>query len=739
VSAIKRGGNFQFSISNFHSNFKDQYRNPKQKPKANTQIPINISCFKPPASSFRQLTTNNSNKNPMLRSTTTSQQRKNQLTLGLILLVATFVLAGLWRGIFPDGSVLESSSLKTTFNRLSSTAVEFSIPEAGTLRISTGPTSFLDDARVFGLVIATQQAQFADIAKPFLVSSAYESIFNLVDSADPSEAQLALIFPQGQFAAQGGTLAELPFTTALAGQFEIRGIYFGSLPSNTFPAYQDFPIFVESSNILFDENGEAQEVAGPSTGPVVPVNPACSDGFDNDADGKTDHPDDPGCEDPIDTDETDPAGPEPIRLDIPSQYLETIQTPDLRTEYLVVLPPAQEQLRYQFDFKSKGGEGTLLYGVLGRTANANQVYPLENSGLALKESGSLIGEPGALKGGNYRYQFFVTDGDQTLNFSVQIPVHDTLGNPVGLEIDTSIAAGEHLCFVGQVCEAFFRTTQGIAPYRYSFTGESPTGSSFLQANAGEAFYRFIPTADQQGEYAISIAVFDSAKRTIQEGEQIIETNNTATIDFTLKIQTPDIETNFRFAAERQCEFLDLSAVDPTFDFFQFTCRNGIIEGSAGVIREFDTFNRAEAAKVTSLILSDESTVIETFGPFANLPASTSVNYNDVTVGDWYGDDVYYLFQNGVIVDNNVYRPGDTLNAAEAMKLVIESYAALSGELLGDLEDITVYDEWYEPYQTVASYLDATIAVVDPARPAERGLIAELLFKLHRAYPVDKFK
>lgn len=675
----------------------------------------------------------------MPKRTNRSNQIKSRLSLGVVLLVAVFLFVGLWRGLFPDGSVLEGASLKTTFNRLSSTAVEFSIPEAGTLRISVGPSSFLGDARVFGLVIATQEAQFTDVSKPFLASSAYETVFNLVDSADPSEAQLALIFPQGQFASQAGTLAELPFTTTRAGQFEIRGIYFGSLPSNTFPPYQDFPIFIESSNILFDENGEAQEITGPSVAPPPPANPACSDGFDNDADGKIDHPDDPGCTAPTDTDETDPAGPEPIRLDIPSQYLETIQTADLRTEYLVILPPAQEQLQYRFDFKSKGGEGALTYGIQGRVANVNQAYPLENSGLILKEGGSLTGDPGTLKGGNYRYQFFVTDGSQSLNFAVQIAVHDTLGNPVGLVIDTNIAASEHLCFVGQVCEAFFRTSLGIPPYRYSFTGESPTGSSFLQVNAGEAFYRFVPTADQQGSYAISIAVFDSAKRTVQEGDQIIETNNTATIDFTLKIETPEIETNFKFAAERQCEFLDLSAVDPTFDFFQFTCRNGVIEGSGGVIREFDTFNRAEAAKVSSLILSDENTVTSTFGPFANLPASTLVNYNDVTVGDWYGDDVYYLFQNGIIIDNTVYRPGDTLNAAEAMKLVIESYASLNGELFKDLEDITSFNEWYEPYQTVASYVDATIAIVDPGRPAERGLIAELFFKLYRAYPVDKFK
>lgn len=41
------------------------------------------------------------------------------------------------------------------------------------------------------------------------------------------------------------------------------------------------------------------------TGPTTPA-PACSDGLDNDGDGLTDHPADPGCTAPTDTDETDP-------------------------------------------------------------------------------------------------------------------------------------------------------------------------------------------------------------------------------------------------------------------------------------------------------------------------------------------------------------------------------------------------------------------------------------------------
>jgi acid phosphatase type 7 len=49
--------------------------------------------------------------------------------------------------------------------------------------------------------------------------------------------------------------------------------------------------------------------------PGGPPPPACSDGIDNDSDGLTDHPADPGCTGPADTDETDPPPPPPACSD----------------------------------------------------------------------------------------------------------------------------------------------------------------------------------------------------------------------------------------------------------------------------------------------------------------------------------------------------------------------------------------------------------------------------------------
>jgi len=662
----------------------------------------------------------------------TTYENRSGKRKGAAIFLVLFLLMGtaLWN-IWGGSEPLQTSTLRVSFNRLSSIPVEFEIPQPGRLRINTGPSSLMKDARVFGLVMSSSQITPSN-TEPFLVSSAYETFFNQSNPQDPSEFQLGVVFPEGQFTIEEGTLAELPFTTTQEGAFEIKSIYFGSLPALTFPPYQEFPVYVESPTIAFDENGAARIVTTTTQPPPV-QNPACSDTLDNDGDGKIDFPQDLGCSSAADTDETDPPGPAPLRLDIPAQHLKSVQTIDYRTETIVILPPAQEQLQYQFTLKAMGGGGQYTFGVRGRSPNANDAYPLTDSGLILRSNGLITGEPDVLRAANYRYPLFVTDGDQTLNFSLQIAVHDAFGNPVGLVIETSFTGTEHYCTIGKVCEAFFKAQKGIEPYLYAFSGESPLTTQFLQVNAGQAFYRFTPTAEHVGVYNATVSVTDSSKATGTAQ------NVTASVPFTLTIEQPEIESSFKFSADPGCDFLDLSTADPSFSYFQFTCRNGVMEGSQGLVRAEDSLNRAEAAKITTLIVTEEEQVASTFSPFSNLSPSTPVNYNDVTVGDWYANFVYYLFRQGIIVDNLLYRPADTLNVAEALKLIIEAYAPLNDDLAIDLLDITDYDEWFEPYQMIASYVDAEMAYVDPSLPAKREWIAELLFKLYRSYPVNKFQ
>jgi len=633
------------------------------------------------------------------------------------------------------GSQLQTSTLKTSFNRLSSTEVFLSIPEPGKLIIEAGPSGFLGDASLFAMAISSERATPTE-SSPYILGSTFTTVFNFPNPSNSKEFILATIFPRGHFSGTKNTIAELPFTVSGEGQFEIQSIYFGSLPRADFPPFQDYPIYIESSNILFDENGMGREVTTGGTQPPPTQTPACADTDDNDGDGLIDYPDDPGCEDLADNDEEDPT-PEQLRLDIATQFIERIKTPELKTELLVVLPPAQEQLRYEFQMEASGGAGNISFAVRGITPDINSAFPLGTSGLRLKTDGRIIGEGPDLKAGNYRLPLLITDGSQFLNFSLQIAVHDVFGNPTGLILESNISGTQQECLVGESCEAFFRATAGIQPYTYSFSGETPTEGSFLQVNAGEAFYRFIPTIEQVGTYQITIAAFDSDVRIAGGDEEA--TRNTSSINFTLSIVAPEVESSFKFSAGGDdCNFLDISTVDPLFDTFQFTCEQGIMQGYQGLVRPFDTLNRAEASKITSLIFAESEEVDEAFEPFVLLPPFTPVNFNDVTVGDWYATYVFYLFTEGIIIDNILYRPGDTLNAAEAMKLVVESYASLSEEILNELEEVSDYGDWFAPYQTISSYVDADIAYVDPASPAVRGMIADLLYKLAKAYPVRKF-
>ncbi len=69
-------------------------------------------------------------------------------------------------------------------------------------------------------------------------------------------------------------------------------------------------------NVREDEKQQLREIyghndGGPPPPPPPPPAAACADGTDNDGDGKTDHPADPGCDSATDTDETDAPAPPP--------------------------------------------------------------------------------------------------------------------------------------------------------------------------------------------------------------------------------------------------------------------------------------------------------------------------------------------------------------------------------------------------------------------------------------------
>jgi len=62
-------------------------------------------------------------------------------------------------------------------------------------------------------------------------------------------------------------------------------------------------------NCPSDANPSQMDVDANGIGDACQTNATCADGVDNDDDGLIDHPSDPGCSDPADTTETDPALP----------------------------------------------------------------------------------------------------------------------------------------------------------------------------------------------------------------------------------------------------------------------------------------------------------------------------------------------------------------------------------------------------------------------------------------------
>ncbi|MDF2379198.1 MAG: hypothetical protein P1V18_03170 [Candidatus Gracilibacteria bacterium] len=527
---------------------------------------------------------------------------------------------------------------------------------------------------------------------PWQLSPPFSPILNQLHPNNPQQLQLIAKFPKGVL---GQSLGKTVFSNLSEGSIKVISIRLASIPDTGFPASQHFPIFIDSfKEIEFDENGALKNL-GPTPEPTPEPEEEEENPFLNIPD-----------QEPVVT---------PLSLDLPAGMLSS--------NNLITLPPAQEGLQYLFQLKAKNGKGAHKFGLSTQAPASDGSFLLGDSGVRLKPSGNLVGEPSNVTAGNYRFTGFVRDDLSIIEFSLDLSVHDAFGNPVGLSIQASFPEDTHTCIINEPCEAFFTASKGVEPYVFAHAGEQPVEETFLTPNKNQAFYRFIP--ETPGQFFFTITAVDTLKHSTSR-------------DITLEIITPETDVSFKFSAEQSCDFLDLGTQDEYYEAFQYTCRNQIMRGFEGLIRSTDSLNRAEAAKITSLIVADQSVVDETFSPFAAVSQSSFVNYNDVTVGDWYASYVYYLFRQGIIIDNTLYRPADTLNAAEAMKLVFESFGELNTQVFDDLDALPEGD-WFEGYQTLAQYLGATIGNVAPESPAQRGWIADVLLRLHQAYPNTKFK
>ncbi|MBU1017457.1 septal ring lytic transglycosylase RlpA family protein [Patescibacteria group bacterium] len=173
-------------------------------------------------------------------------------------------------------------------------------------------------------------------------------------------------------------------------------------------------------------------------------------------------------------------------------------------------------------------------------------------------------------------------------------------------------------------------------------------------------------------------------------------------------------------------FSDVASNHPNFDAITYLYENGIVEGYGdNTFRPDQAVNRAEALKI---LLLGSDVFVPDIQPQEIFP--------DVLHDTWYGKFVLKA-KNLTIVKGDdgsgMFRPGDTVNLAEALKMLLKTNAVDSPAPSSNPYWDVSKDAWFGPYfeyAHLAGLLDqSSNENVYPATPVTRGLLAELMYRL----------
>ncbi|MBN2306648.1 septal ring lytic transglycosylase RlpA family protein [Candidatus Peregrinibacteria bacterium] len=175
-------------------------------------------------------------------------------------------------------------------------------------------------------------------------------------------------------------------------------------------------------------------------------------------------------------------------------------------------------------------------------------------------------------------------------------------------------------------------------------------------------------------------------------------------------------------------FTDVATNYKYYDAITYLQDSGTIEGyEDGSYRPDATVNRAEALKI--ILLGSDVLVPEI--------AEQDI-FPDVPYGTWYGKYVAKAKNLGIVHgddDSGLFRPGDTINLAEIVKILLETnniepIYEMSRRPYADVPT----EEWFAPY---FAYADSVHLLeedenynVFPATEVTRGLMAQLMYQLH---------
>ena len=173
-------------------------------------------------------------------------------------------------------------------------------------------------------------------------------------------------------------------------------------------------------------------------------------------------------------------------------------------------------------------------------------------------------------------------------------------------------------------------------------------------------------------------------------------------------------------------FTDVASNHPNFDAINYLYENDVIEGySDNTFRPDQLVNRAEALKI--LLLGSAIFVPDI--------AAQEV-FPDVVHDSWYGKYVLKAKHLTIVKgddDTGLFRPGDTVNLAESLKMLLKTNNIESPTPSSNPYWDIASSAWFAPYFEYAKLgglLDQqSHESVYPASSVSRGLLAELMYRL----------
>jgi rare lipoprotein A (peptidoglycan hydrolase)/uncharacterized protein YkwD len=185
-------------------------------------------------------------------------------------------------------------------------------------------------------------------------------------------------------------------------------------------------------------------------------------------------------------------------------------------------------------------------------------------------------------------------------------------------------------------------------------------------------------------------------------------------------------TLFIAIPQTQAVFTDVTSDHPYFEAINTLQENGIVQGyEDGSFQPNKYVNRAEALKI--ILLGSDILVPE---------IQQQAIFPDVSYDTWYAKYVAKAKNLNIVSgdgDTGFFRPGDTINLAEILKILLNTNnRTLSQPDESPYADVPV-DSWFSPYfayaESISMLSQNSSEPVYPATPVTRGLMAELMVQL----------